>query len=291
MAGNASNIEVIPSSASLGVDVLGFDIKDFSDEEFEVIHQAWLDHLILRIRGQDIDDHAHREFAKRFGPLELSPKTKFTGKPWLPDFPEMSQITNKKVNGVPIGTLGNADAYWHTDMSYIDTPPKASLLHAFEVPPTGGDTHFLNMYEALDHLPKHLRDAVDGKTIKHQNVFSSDGSVRRGMTKPESDDPRDWPGAVHPIVRTHPETKRKALFLGRRIKAYVMELPVDESDDLLDELWNHATSHPEWTWSQKWNVSDLIMWDNRCAMHSRDGFDGKHIRLMHRTVLLGDKPF
>jgi len=291
MVSTGSTVEVIPSGAALGADVAGFDIENFTAAEFDAIHQAWLDHLVLRVRGQDIDDHTHREFAKRFGPLEISPKTKFTGKPWLPDFPEMSQITNKKVNGEPIGTLGNADAYWHTDMSYIDMPPKASLLHAFEIPPTGGDTHFLNMYDALDTLPKHLRDVVEGKTIKHQNVFSSDGSVRRGMKKPDSEDPRDWPGAIHPIIRTHPETKRQALFLGRRIKSYVMELPVDESDELLDALWDHATSHPEFTWSQQWHVGDLIMWDNRCAMHARDGFEDNHIRLMHRTVLLGDRPY
>ncbi len=291
MANNGSAVEVIPSGAALGADVVGFDIKNFSDEEFADIHQAWLDHLILRVRGQDIDDHTHREFAKRFGPLELSPKTKFTGTPWLPDFPEMSQITNKKVNGEPIGTLGHADAYWHTDMSYIETPPKASLLHAFEIPPKGGDTHFLNMYDALKNLPKHLRDAIDGKSIKHQQVYSSDGSVRRGMEKPDSDDPRDWPGAVHPIIRTHPETKRQALFLGRRVKGYIMGMLVDESEVLLDALWDHAAGNPEWTWSQQWQVGDLIMWDNRCAMHARDGFEDNHIRLMHRTVLLGDKPY
>jgi taurine dioxygenase len=290
MGAITSGVKVIPAGAALGADVVGFDIKNLSDEEFADIHQAWLDHIVLRIRGQEFDDHVHREFSKRFGPLEISPKTKFSGTPWLPEFPEMSQVTNKKVNGQPIGTLGNSEAFWHTDMSYIDNPPKASLLHALEVPPSGGDTHFLNMYEALGTLPRALRKAIEGRSIKHESVHSSDGSVRRGMKEPDSADVRDWPGAIHPIVVTHSETRRAALYLGRRINAYVMGMPVDESEDLLDAVWGHATGYPELTWTQKWQTGDLVIWDNRCAMHARDAFDDTHIRLMRRTVLLGDRP-
>ncbi|MEQ8193111.1 MAG: TauD/TfdA family dioxygenase [Rhodospirillales bacterium] len=291
MDGMGSKIKVVPSGASLGADVSDFDIRNVSAAEFEEIHQAWLDHLVLRIRGQAFDDHVQRDFSRLFGPLELSPKTKFTGKPWLEGFPEISQITNKKVNGEAVGTLGNLEAFWHTDMSYIETPPKGSLLHALEIPPTGGDTHFLNMYEVLDALPKHLRQAVEGRSIKHEGVHSSDGSIRRGTKVPESGDVRDYPGAIHPIVRTHPETKRRALFLGRRVNAYVMGLPVDESEDLLDALWDFASSRRDLTWTQQWQIGDMVIWDNRCAMHARDGFSDDHIRLMHRTVLLGDKPY
>lgn len=163
----ASRVKVVPTGAALGADVVGFDIKKLTDGDFAIIHQAWLDHIVLRVRGQDFDDNVHREFSKRFGPLEISPKTKFSGTPWLPDFPEMSQVSNKKVNGQPIGTLGNSEAFWHTDMSYIDIPPKGSLLHALEIPPVGGDTHFLNMYEALNTMPLELRKAIEGRSIKH----------------------------------------------------------------------------------------------------------------------------
>lgn len=285
-----SRVKVVPTGAALGADVVGFDIKKLTDGDFAIIHQAWLDHIVLRVRGQDFDDNVHREFSKRFGPLEISPKTKFSGTPWLPDFPEMSQVSNKKVNGQPIGTLGNSEAFWHTDMSYIDIPPKGSLLHALEIPPVGGDTHFLNMYEALNTMPLELRKAIEGRSIKHENVHSSDGSVRRGMKEPESNDVRDWPGAVHPIIITHSETGRAALYLGRRVNAYVMGMPVDDSEDLLNAVWEHASGDSELTWTQKWQTCDLVIWDNRCAMHARDAFDDNHIRLMRRTVLLGDRP-
>ena len=285
-----TGVQVIPSGAALGADIIGCDIRSLDDDAFAVVKQAWLDHLVLRVRGQAVDDPAHMSFARRFGQLEASPKTMFTGTPWMEDFPEMSQITNIKENGKPIGSLGNAECYWHTDMSYIDEPPAGSLLHAIEIPPAGGDTHFLNMYMALDAMPPQLRAAIDGKSIKHESVHSSDGSVRRGMAEPESDDVRTYPGAVHPIVRTHPDTGREALFLGRRINSYVMGLPVDESEDLLDALWAHI-DQPEFAWTQEWEVGDIVVWDNRCAMHKRDGFSDAHIRLMHRTVLKGDRPY
>jgi taurine dioxygenase len=283
-------VNVVPTGAALGADISGVDIRTMDDAAFAVIKQAWLDHLVLRVRGQAVDDPTHMAFAKRFGPLEFSPKTMFTGKPWLEDFPEMSQITNIKENGKPIGSLGNSDCYWHTDMSYIEEPPAGSLLHAIQVPPAGGDTHFLNMYRALDEMPAELRRAIDGQSIKHESVHSSDGSIRSGMKAPESDDVSTYPGTVHPIVRTHPETGRPALYLGRRINSYVMGMPVDESEDLLDALWA-AADRPELAWTHEWEPGDIVVWDNRSAMHKRDGFDDNHVRLMHRTVLKGDRPY
>ena len=111
---------VTSTGAACGADVSGFDIADFSDREFAVIKQALLDYLVIRVRGQKFDDAVHRAFTQRFGKLEYSPTTKFSGKPWLPDFPEMSQITNKMIDGKPMGTLGDREAFWHTDMSYIE---------------------------------------------------------------------------------------------------------------------------------------------------------------------------
>lgn len=283
-------ITVTPTGAALGADVSGFDIASLDEEGIRAIRQAWLDHLVLRIRGQAFDDTVHTKFARLLGPLELSPKTKFTGEPWMKEFPEMSRITNIKVDGKPIGNLGDGECVWHTDMGYIDEPPCASLLHAIEVPPSGGNTSFLNMYMAYEALPGPLKDRIAGLTLKHSAVHSSDGSVRRGKEEPGSDDVRDYPGAIHPIVRTHPETGRKALFLGRRPFAYIPGLSVAESEALLDELWAH-TVNPDFVWTQEWQVDDLIIWDNRCTMHHRDAFDPATRRLMHRLVILGDRPF
>jgi taurine dioxygenase len=148
---------------------------------------------------------------------------------------------------------------------------------------------FANMYLAYEELPRELRERVRGRTIKHQASHTSTGQRRPGYQDIASDDPRDLPGAVHPIVRTHPETGRKALYLGRRFGSYVPPLSLEESEALLDELWDHAT-RPALAWTQKWQVGDLIFWDNRCTMHRRDGFAGQGRRRMHRLMTKGERP-
>jgi taurine dioxygenase len=145
------------------------------------------------------------------------------------------------------------------------------------------------MYRAYEALPEDLRARVQGLSVKHQASHSSTGLRRPGWLDLESDDPRDLPGAVHPIVRTHPETGRKALFLGRRFGSYIPPLPLGDSEALLDELWGHAT-RDEFTWTQRWQVGDLIIWDNRCTMHRRDGFAGHGCRRMHRLMTRGERP-
>jgi taurine dioxygenase len=285
-----SRLRAVPSGAALGADVEGFDINHVSDADMAFIRKAWLDHLVLRFRGQVFDDRVHRDFSRRFGPLDMAPSTKFN-KPWLPEFPEMSRITNILKDGQPTGTLGSGDLVWHTDMSYIDTPPTGSLLHALEVPPAGGDTSFLNMYRAYETLPADLKKAADTHKIKHDRTHNSSGVLRRGLKDVHYKDVTEVPGAIHPIARTHPETGRKALYLGRRARSYVMGLALDESEALLDALWAHATGDPDFVWTQTWRTGDLILWDNRCVMHRRDAFDAAERRLMHRTVLLGDRPY
>jgi taurine dioxygenase len=156
------------------------------------------------------------------------------------------------------------------------------------VPPSGGDTGFANMYLAYDTLPDDLRRRVDGRLCRHDSSRNSAGELRRGCS--EVSDPRAAPGADHPIIRTHPVTGRKALFLGRRRNAYIQGLDLADSEALLDALWDHAT-RPEVTWYQQWRVGDLILWDNRCVMHRRDEFDPQTRRLMHRTQIKGDRPF
>jgi taurine dioxygenase len=285
-----SRLRAIPTGAALGADVEGFDIANVSDADMDFIRQAWRDHLVLRFRGQDFDDRVHRDFSRRFGPLDMAPSTKFH-KPWLAEFPEMSQITNIVKDGKPMGTLGSGELVWHTDMSYIDTPPTGSLLHALQIPETGGDTSFLNMYLAYETLPPELKKAADTRKIKHDKTHNSSGKLRAGLENVTYKDVTEVPGAIHPIARTHPETGRKALYLGRRARSCVMGLPVDESEALLDELWDHAGGNPDFVWTQVWQTGDLILWDNRCVMHRRDAFDPSQQRLMRRTVLLGDRPY
>lgn len=282
-----TRITVIPSGAALAADVVGVDLtQPMPDATYQQIRKAWNDHLVLRFRSQKLDDPQFLNFARLFGELEKAPI--HAGTVVENPYPEISVMSNIKVNGKSIGNLGHYEAVWHSDMSYNELTPIGSLLYAIEVPPTGGNTGFNNMYLAYETLPAALKRAIAGKTCRHDSSRNSAGELRKGFT--EVTDPRAAPGANHPLVRTHPETRRNALFLGRRQSAYINGLPLDESEELLNRLWAHATK-PEFEWYQVWQVGDLVMWDNRCAMHRRDAFDPNTRRLMHRTQLEGDQPF
>ncbi len=204
--------------------------------------------------------------------------------------PEISVISNIIENGRPIGGLGAGEAAWHTDSSFLDVPPAGSALRALEIPPEGGSTYFLNMYAAHGALPAELAARIAGMEAIHSIMHTSDGKPRKGFEDAVVTEPTDIPGARHPLVRTHPVTGRKALFLGRRLGAYVVGLSFEESEKLLDELWSY-TMQDRFAWRQDWRVGDLVLWDNRCAMHGRDPFDPQSRREMHRTQLKGDKPF
>jgi taurine dioxygenase len=275
---------VMPTGAALGADIGGVDLRQpLDDAAFAAIERAWMDHLVLRFRGQQLDD----DQLMRFGKLDRAPVQAATTSEVRPN-DWVTIISNVKVGGKAIGGLGNYESLWHTDMSYNDEPPIASLLRAHEVPPTGGDTGFCNMYRAYETLPADIKARIQGLACKHDSSRNSVGELRRGFK--EVEDPRDAPGAVHPIARTHPVTKRKALFLGRRRNANVVGLERADSEALLDLLWRHA-GQPENCWTQRWQVGDLIMWDNRCTMHRRDAFDDGARRVMHRTQICGDRPF
>lgn len=282
----AVEIEIVPCSAAIGAEIRGVDLANIDEATFEAIHRAWLEHLILLFRGQRLSDGGLVAFSRRFGELDIAPPNE-NGQVGVEGYPEVLILSNVLENGKPIGALGNAEAVWHTDMNYIDEPPTGSVLCALEVPPSGGDTGFSNMYRAYDSLPAALRERLGGMRIKHDSSTNSGGFLRHGAA-PVSD-VASCPGALHPIVRTHPETGRKALYLGRRGYAYIMGLPVEESEDLLDEIWAHAT-RPELAWHHQWRTGDVVMWDNRCAMHRRDSFDQETRRVMHRTQIKGDRP-
>jgi taurine dioxygenase len=292
-------VRVRPTGAALGADIEGVDLaQPLSAEIVGAIKQAWSDHLVLRFRGQRLEDEQLMRFSAHFGELDWAPiiaasRVKIRGEDRYVESAEegrryISIISNVIENGKAIGALGAYEAIWHTDMSYNPEPPCASALYALEVPPLGGDTGFANMYLAYESLPEELRRRVEGRLCRHDASRNSAGELRRGFT--EVSDPRQAPGADHPIIRTHPITGRKTIFLGRRRNAYIQGLALEESEQLLDALWSHAT-RTELTWYQQWRVGDLILWDNRCVMHRRDEFDPNSRRLMHRSQIRGDQPF
>lgn len=274
---------VTPLAPALGAEVAGVDLRAPDDAMLGAIRDAWRKHLVLRFRGQVLTDPELLAFSRFFGELD-PPGPNPYGAPFLPEYPELNVISNVVLDGKPIGNLGDGEASWHCDMTYIDAPPRAALLHALEVPPSGGDTFWSNMYLAYETLRADLKTAITGRKAVHDATYNSAGFMRKGM-RPVTD-PREAPGARHPLVIVHPESSRPALFLGRRRNSYILGLELAESEALLDRLWAHATQ-PQLTYRQVWKKADLLLWDNRCTLHRRDSFDPAGRRVMHRTQIKG----
>ena len=280
-------LRVVPLSDTIAADILDVDLSQPLDEaRFTDLFDSWMRHLVLRFRGQKLTKEQLLAFSARLGELDKAP-INMKGEPWIPGYPHLAVMSNIIVDGQPVGSLGYGEAVWHTDMSYNDVTPSAALLYAEEVTKTGGETGFINMYDAYDTLPAELKAAIEGRSIKHDASRNSAGQLRKGYK--EIDDPREAPGALHPVVVRHPVTGRQALYLGRRPLSYIVGLPLDESEALLDRLWAHATNE-EHAWFQKWHVGDLLMWDNRCVMHKRTAFDPNERRFMLRTQVKGSRP-
>jgi len=283
-AAPARQISVAPTGSALGAEVRGVDLRQVDERAFAAIHRAWLDHLVLLFRGQNLSDDELVGFSRRLGDLDLAPIQE-NGRRFVEGHPEIYVVSNVVENGIAIGSLGAGDLLWHTDMSYQEDPPKASMLYAIEAPRGGGDTGFVNMYRAYEALPANLKARLAGLRVKHDGTYNSGGYLRDGVTP--TDDLRRAPGTVHPLVCRHPETRRQCLYLGRRRNAYIEGLPLAESEALLDEIWAYAT-RTELTWYNTWRVGDLVLWDNRCTMHRRDPFDPEARRVMHRTQIKGE---
>jgi taurine dioxygenase len=281
----SGKIEVIPTGAALGAEVRGVDLKELDAAAFEELLEAWHQHSVLLIRGQALNDVELIAFSRRLGDLDWAPIQE-NGRRFVEGMPEIYIVSNVKVNGEAIGSLGDGEAVWHTDMSYLDVPPKASMLYALEVPPSGGNTSFCTMYGVYEALPAALKERIANLKIKHDGTYNSGGYVRQGVTP--TDDPRSSPGAVHPLVCAHPATGRRMLYLGRRRNAYLPGLELAQSEALLDELWRFV-DRPEFAWEHVWRVGDLVLWDNRCTMHRRDAFDPNSRRIMHRTQVKGEQ--
>ena len=276
-------LDTIALSDAIGAEIRDIDLAHIDDATFTAIHDVWIRFQVLRFHNQKLTDAKLVAFSRRFGELDIAPPNE-NGTRDVEGFPEILVISNVVEDGVEIGSLGSGEAAWHTDMSYIPTPPIGSVLYAWEVPRRGGSTGFLNMYRVLETMPDSLRRKIEGRYIKHDATTNSAGYLRAGTEN--SDDVRTSPGTAHPIIITHPETGRDTLYLGRRHRAYVVDMDVDASEALLGELWSH-TNQKEFTWHQEWSVGDLVMWDNRCTMHRRDAFDSKDRRIMHRTQIKG----
>ena len=273
-------------AAPLGAVIAHIDLsRPLTPVDVDAIEAAWRERLVVVFHGQSLSDPQLIAFSKNFGELD-PPGPNPYGQPFNREHPELNVISNVVENGKPIGNLGDGEAVWHADMTYVDVPPKAAILHALEVPPpeAGGNTYFANMFAAYDSLPADLKKAADDKFAVHDASRNSAGMLRKGYK--EVADVRETVGAHHPLVRTDPTTGRKALFLGRRPNAYVLGLTVAESETLLDALWAHATQ-PHFVMCHEWKAGDLLMWNNLSVLHRRDSFNPKTRRVMHRSQIKG----
>ena len=279
-------MKLINSVKSLGGEIVDLDISNkLTQDQINFINQSWDERLVLVFKKQNLDDHKLINFSKYFGELD-PPGPNPYGITFLPKFPEINVISNvKNEQGTPIGNLGDGEAVWHADMTYLQLPPKAGILYALEVPENQGNTHFANMALAYNELPNKLKEKIDDKILIHDSAHNSAGMLRKGYS--EVDNPSETPGARHPMVITDKNTNKKLLFLGRRPHAYIIGLELEESENLLNEIWEHATQE-KFTWTQKWEKGDLLMWKNLNVLHKRDAFDPNTRRVMHRTQIKGE---
>jgi taurine dioxygenase len=277
-------MHIQPVTPAGGAQIAGVDLAQIDDATFRAIEREWHRAGFLLFRDQKLSDDDLLAFSRRLGELDPPPNQE-RGRISPPGYPDIYVISNVlDTAGEPIGALGAGEASWHTDMSYLEAPPMASLLYALEVPARGGNTWFCSMYAAWEAMPEALREKLRGKRIKHDGTFNSGGYLRQGVVA--TDDPLKAPGAWHPAVCVHPDSLRPMLYLGRRRNSYVEGLSPDESAALLDAVWAHATQ-PPFTYEHHWRVGDLLLWDNRVTMHRRDAFDSAARRIMHRTQIKG----
>ena len=297
-----ASLRVVPSGAALAAEIQGIDFSlPVPEDVKDALRRAWADHLVLLIRDQDIDDEQLLATSGIFGPPHEAASRKYhldvgkqvDDKHMISRHPSVSIISNLDAEGKPVrdnGGLGSYEVVWHTDNSYVKVPPAGSMLYALEVPPpgSGGDTSFSNQYLAYEELPAELKKAIEGKSQVHDSSRNSAGILRPGVKLPTK--PEEVEGPTHPLVRVHPVTGKRALYLGRRRdwpSNYIVGMPNDESEALLDALWAHATQ-PKYAWTHYWRVGDIVLWDNRCCMHYRTEIDLSYRRVMHRTTIKGE---
>jgi taurine dioxygenase len=268
-----------PLSDVVGAEIQGVDLSQPLDEStFDAVKEAWLEHNILLFRDQDVSEESQIRFASYFGPLTSSVFST-TDKAPSP----IMLVSNIRKEGKPIGELPDGEMWFHSDQCYIEKPCAGTMLYAIEIPSHGGNTIFGNMYAAYETLPEAMKSRLAG--LKAMNIYDYKVNSIARVTLPGSDAPR----YAHPVVRTHPETGRKALYANRLMTAYIEGLPAEESDSLLNYLFDHQEER-RFCYEHVWRKGDYLLWDNRCTTHARTDFPSNERRLLRRIIVLGEKP-
>jgi len=275
-----NTLDIRPLSGALGAEVLGVDLAhDVSDETIVAIRAAWLEHLVVFFRDQQLEPAQFLALARRFGEPVEYPFVK-----GLDGFPQITPVIKLEHEKVNFGGL------WHSDTAYLDKPPMATMLIARETPPRGGDTLFANMYLAYETLSDGLRRVLDGLSAVNSSAKADVTKTREDRIKDSAKtDARQEYNAEHPVVRTHPETGRKALYVNGGHTVRFKDMSEAESAPLLDYLFGHMT-RPEFTCRFRWEPGSIALWDNRCTQHNPVNDYHGHRRVMHRVTLAGDTP-
>ena len=268
-------LDVQPIAGSLGAEVFGVEVSAINDDIFAEIYRALLEHQVIFFREQSIDSDQYLAFGKRWGEIEIYPYLK-----GLPTHPEILEILKTETDTYAFGNV------WHTDSSFLSIPPKVTMLHALELPPAGGDTMFADLYSAYDTLSDGMKEMLG--PLKVLNVGDQPVARFSELAKMASKDPgKVQVKTVHPMVRTHPDTGRKALYLGGH-SVEIDGMTRDESAPLLNFLKQHAT-RPEFTCRFRWRPGSMAIWDNRCSLHyAIDDYSGQR-RRMHRIIIGGEE--
>lgn len=282
-------MQISPLSQALGAEISGIDVASLDEDSFGAVRNAFHDHQVVVFRDQKLTVEEHIEFSRRFGEMEIHISTDNL----LKDHPEILLVSNKKENGKYIG-VENAGDEWHSDLSYMEKPSLGSLLYALEISEEGGDTEWSNMYTAYDTLPEATKRRLQGLKARHS--FNRFKNPRIGIPEQHRENAEERyarispPDVIHPVVRTHPVTGRKALYVSPRFTIGIEDLQEAEGQALLDELFAHATRR-EFIYRHKWRLGDLLFWDNRNTLHlACRGIPEGQIRHMHRTTISGDVP-
>ena len=265
-------------AGALGAEILGIDLAAPSDAEISFIRQAWLEHLVVFFRDQPLSPGAFMAFARRIGkPIEY-PFVK--GIPGVPEIIEVKKLEHERIN------FGGV---WHSDTAYLEIPPMASMLVAREIPPQGGDTLFANMYLAFESLSETLKKLLVGLKAINSSAKANVTRTREDRVRTDGKEEAKEFLAEHPVVRTHPETGRKALYVNVAHTVQFKGMTDEESAPLLGYLFQHQV-RPDFTCRFAWQPGSIALWDNRCAQHNPVNDYHGYRRVMHRITLAGDKP-
>ena len=265
---------------SFGAEIRGLDLSTPMDiETRDAVIRAWLDHLILLFRDQDLSPEAHREFCEQFGPLGGRLR-KVEDRPEGRDAENIMLVTNVRKNGVPIGSLPDGEMFFHHDKCYAPEPDWGTMLYAMEVTRVGGHTLFANMYDAWETLPQDLKDRIEGRQVLH--IYKYLPTERVDLKEDIDKYDHQW----QPIVITHPKTDRRALYVNELMSAMIEGYDEDESREIIDRLVEHVKS-ADVIYDHKWQRGDLVMWDNWCTIHARTDFPRDQTRMLRRYTISG----